>query len=145
MSLLSVAQGESSYLLACNFESSSTEKTNAAGYTVSSSAYGTITQEASSLSGNYSYVFGSSSNVLHQWGGSKTAPNLIMEIIFKRSSAPASEVTLMHAPGYSIYGDANMLRLTTNGYIRGQARNESTSSTVTGSTNLCDGKFHHVV
>ena len=107
MSLLSVAQGSSGYLIACDFETSSTEKTNTAGYTVSSTAYGTITQNASSLTGSYSYVFGANSNVFHQWGGaSNSSANQIFEIVFKRSSTPASQVALMSSPGLSVYNDS---------------------------------------
>jgi hypothetical protein len=146
MSLLSVAQGSTGYLVACDFETSSTQNTSAAGYTVSSTAYGTITQNSSSLTGSYSYVFGANSNVLHQWGGtSSNSANQIFEIVFKRSSTPASAVTLMSSPGNSIYGDTYALYLTAGGTLFGYAASRFSSRQVDSTTNLCDGNFHHVI
>lgn len=147
MSLLSVAQGDANYLIACNFETSSTEKTNASAYNVSSTAFGTITQTPGSLSGSYSYVFGANSNVLHQWGTpSGYTRNQIAEIIFKKDSAPASEVYLIHSPSNDNFDGSFSLRLTSSGYIKAFIRSDSNiTRTATGTINLCDGKFHHVV
>jgi len=86
MSLLSVAQSESNFLIACNLDSSSTEKVTKAGLTFSSSQYGTITQNNSSITGNYSFDFSSNGRVLHQYTGTVTSTHVILEGVFKRSS-----------------------------------------------------------
>jgi hypothetical protein len=147
MSLLSVAQAESSFTIASNLDSSSTEKVNKAGISVSSTAYGTITQNSNSLTGFGSYNFGSDGRVLHQWnnGGGGIA-YLMLEAVFKKSSTPSTDATLITYAGASTLGDTFRIDILSSGYIRGFAANSSGNSrTITGTTNLCDNNWHHVV
>lgn len=140
MSLYTVAQAEAGFTLATNLDTSSTEKVNASGLNVSSAQYGTVTQNASSLTGNASYDFGSDGRVLHQWGASYGINNFIHEIVFKKSSTPSEEVYLFSSL------QTTSLRITSNGYIKASYNTPSYGgNTITGTTNLCDGKFHHVV
>ena len=146
MSLYSVAQAESSFVIATNLDTSTTEKANAAGLSVSSSQFGTVTQNASSLTGNASYDFGSDGRVLHQWGGSGGISRLILETVFKRSTNPSGNVTLVNYAGNSTLGDTFLIDINNSGFVRGLARNSSGSSaSVTGSTDICDGNWHHIV
>jgi len=140
MSLYTTAQAESSFILASNLDSSTTENALKAGLTVSSSAFGTITQNASSLTGNASYDFSSNGSVLHQWSGSTSSRTIIMETVFKRSSAPTGgEVTILSSSGIKI-------GLNTDGTIRGFFKNAFNQTlNLSGTVNLCDNKFHHVV
>jgi hypothetical protein len=145
MSLYTTAQGESGFVLATNLDSSTTEKANAAGLTISSSAFGTITQNASSLTGNASYDFSSNGRVLHQGNFSGATSSFILEAVFKRSSAPGSNVTLIVAPGTS-NSDQAFIDINTSGQVRGFSRNPNNNTTnATSSTNYCDGNWHHVI
>jgi len=145
MSLYTTAQGESGFILATNLDSSTTEKANAAGLTISSSAFGTITQNASSLTGNASYDFSSNGRVLHQGNFSGATSSFILEAVFKRSSAPGSNVTLIVAPGSS-NNDQSFIDINSSGQVRGFTRNSNSNTTsATTSTNYCDGNWHHVI
>ena len=140
MSLYTVAQAESRFILATNLDTSSTEKANRSSISVSSSQFGTVTQNASSLTGNASYDFGSDGRVLHQWGAGYGINDFIHEIVFKKSSTPSEEVYLFSSL------QTTSLRITSNGYIRANYNTpQYGGETITGTTNLCDGKFHHVL
>ena len=139
MSLYTLAQTDEAFLLATNLDSSSTEKVNKSYISVSSSQFGTVTQNASSLTGNASYEFGSDGRVLHQWGAGFGINNIIHEIVFKRSSTPSETVFLFSSL------QTTSLRITSSGFIQANFSTTSGSNTITGTTNLCDGKFHHVV
>jgi hypothetical protein len=144
MSLYTTAQAEPSFYLASNLDTSASEYAKASGLTVSNTLYGTITQNANSLTGNASFDFSSNGRSLFQTGYANGNTNII-EIVFKKSSTPASDVGLIRMPGSTIYNDGHQIILTSNGYIRGNSATSSNGTTVTGTTNLCDGKFHHVV
>jgi hypothetical protein len=140
MSLYTTAQAESSFILASNLDSSTTENALKAGLTVSSSAFGTITQNASSLTGNASYDFSSNGSVLHQWSGSTSARTIIQEAVFKKSSAPTSGSSVL------ISSTGIKIEIQTNGTIRGFFRNGFNQTLNIASTaNVCDGNWHHVV
>jgi len=140
MSLYTVAQADGNFTLATNLDSSSTEKANYSGLSVSSSQFGTVTQNPNSLTGNASYDFGSDGRVLHQWGASYGINNFEHEIVFRRSSAPASDVYLLSSL------QTTSIQITSNGYIRATFNTVSYGgNSITGSVNLCDGKFHHIV
>lgn len=144
MSLYTTAQAEPWFILASNLDSSTTEEAHLAGLTASSSAYGTITQNNSSLTGNASYDFSSNGRVLHQWSGSTSTNSFILEGVFKRSSAPASTVTLMSVPGSS--SGIGRIRINSSGQVEGRFTNAfSQTVSATSTANFCDGKFHHVV
>jgi hypothetical protein len=140
MSLYTVAQAESNFYFATNLDSSSTEKANKAGVSVSSSVFGTVTQNANSLTGNASYDFSSNGRVLHQWGGAFGISNFIHEIVFKRDNNPGSDVVLFNSL------DEVQLILQSDGKVRAYVDPASASPTdITTSADLCDGKFHHIV
>lgn len=139
MSLYTTAQAETGFTLATNLDSSSTEKANASSITVSSAQYGTVTQNASSLTGNASYDFGSDGRVLHQWGGGYGIADFIHEIVFKRTSNPASQVVLFTSLNQS------SLFLNTDGTITAYMQSSSNNTSITSSVDICDGKFHHVL
>jgi hypothetical protein len=140
MSLYTTSQAESSFILASNLDSSTTENALKAGLTVSSSAFGTITQNASSLTGNASYDFSSNGSVLHQWSGSTSSRTIIMEAVFKKSSAPTSGSSVLISSG------GIKIEIQTNGTIRGFFRNAFNQTLSMASTaNVCDNQWHHVV
>ena len=140
MSLYTTAQGEASFILATNLDSSTTENALKTGLTVSSSAYGTITQNASSLTGNASYDFSSNGSVLHQWSGSTSTRTIIQEAVFKKSSAPTSGSAVLISSG------GIKIEILTDGTIRGFFRNAFNQTLNVASTaNVCDGNWHHVV
>jgi hypothetical protein len=140
MSLYTTAQAESSFILASNLDSSPTEFAVRAGLTSSAASFGTITQNASSLTGNASYDFSSNGSVLHQWSGSNSTRSIIQEAVFKKSSAPTSgSSVLISSAGIKI-------EIQTNGTIRGFFRNAFNQTLNIASTaNVCDGNWHHVV
>lgn len=140
MSLYTTAQAESSFFFASNLDSSTTEKAVKAGFTASSEAFGTITQNASSLTGNASYDFSSNGSVLHQWSGTNSSRTIIQEAVFKKSSAPTSgSSVLISASGIKI-------EIQTDGTIRGFFRNSFNQTlTIASTANVCDNKWHHVV
>jgi len=145
MSLYTTAQAESSFILATNLDSSTTEYAVKTGLTSSASAYGTITQNASSLTGNASYDFSSNGRVLHQWSGSTSINSFILEAVFKKSSAPGSQATIIQSGGQST-GSQAKIDINTSGQIRGYFRNAfSQTITATSTANFCDGNWHHVV
>jgi len=139
MSLYTLAQAETGFTLATNLDSSSTEKANVSSISVSSAQYGTVTQNANSLTGNASYDFSSNGRVLHQWGGGFGIADFIHEIVFKRDTNPGSQVTLFTSLNQS------SLFLNTDGTISAYVQSSSNNNTITSSVDICDGKFHHVL
>jgi hypothetical protein len=139
MSLYTVAQAEPNFTFATNLDTSTTEKTNKSSITVSSAQYGTVTQNASSLTGNASYDFGSDGRVLHQWGGAYGITNFIHEIVFKKSSVPSTDVDL-----FASLNDSQ-LAIQPDGKLMAYVSTGSNNQRVYSLANLCDGKFHHVV
>jgi hypothetical protein len=125
--------------MATNLDSSSTERAVKAGVTVSSSQFGTVTQNASSLTGNASYDFGSNGRVLHQWGGSGGVNDFIHEIVFKKNGSPTGGI-LMNSL------DEVVMSFQTDGKLEISIDPAfASASTIITPTNLADNKFHHVV
>ena len=135
MSLYTTAQAEPSFYLALNLDTAADAYAKKTGLTVSSTIYGTVTQNANSLTGNASYDFSSNGRVLFNTGYTNGDTNII-ELVFKRSSTPASDVGLIRMPGSTIYSDGHQIVLTSNGYIKGNSATSSTGIQVTGTTNL---------
>jgi hypothetical protein len=144
MSLYTTAQSEASFILATNLDSSTTERAVRTGSNASSEAFGTITQNASSLTGNASYDFSSNGRVLHQWDNvPSSTSSFLLEAVFKKSSS-GSLVTLLQVGGSS--SGAATIDINTDGTIRGFFRNAfSQTISATSSVNVCDGQWHHVV
>jgi len=140
MSLYTVAQAEPNFYFATNLDSSSTEKVSKAGVTVSSSQFGTVTQNANSLTGNASYTFGANGRVLHQWGGAFGINDFIHEIVFKRDTNPTTDVILFNSLGEI------QLNINTDGTVFAYVSPGSGSQhRIYTTADLCDGKFHHLV
>lgn len=147
MSLLSVAQGESAYNVASNLDTAETEFTRKVGSTASNISYGTFTQSSDSLTGNASYIFGSNAHVVYAGLGTNGGfNNFIQEFVFKKSTKPASGSTHnLSAIPASSGTSTSPISIDSNGYLTAVVRGGSTSNTLTNSTDLCDGKWHHVV
>ena len=144
MSLYTTAQGEASFILATNLDSSPTEFAVRTGLTAASESFGTITQNASSLTGNASYNFSSNGRSLFQFSGSGygfSTNSFMVEAVFKKSSS-GSFVTLLTVPGAS----NATIDINTDGTIRGFFRNAFNQTlNATSSINVCDNQWHHVV
>ena len=140
MSLYTVAQAEPNFTFATNLDTSTTEKANKSSITVSSAQYGTVTQNASSLTGNASYDFGSDGRVLHQWGGAYGISNFIHEIVFKKSSIPSTDVVL-----FASLNESQLAIEPATGKLMAFVSSGSNNQRIYSLSNLCDGKFHHIV
>lgn len=149
MSLLSVAQSEASFNIASNLDTAATEFVKKVGSSATNQGYGVLTQSSDSLTGNASYYFGSNGRVQYNGatGGSGGFANYVQEFIFKKSTKPATgtQQYLSTLPTSQSGGSVNTISVDADGYINTYIKGASLNLFFTGSTNLCDDKWHHVV
>lgn len=146
MSLLSVAIAESAWNIASNLDTAATEFVKPATANATNQASGTITQSSDSVSGNASYIFGANARVTYS-GISNSAGenNFTQEFVFKKSSVPTNVgAWLASIPSIHNGGGFTDVYLDTNGFVQ-VVFSTNTNIFLSGSTNLCDNKWHHVV
>ena len=148
MSLLSVSSAETDLIFVSNLDTSSTERVNKNGFTGTGTAYGTLTQESNSLTGNYSYKFTSGAYIEHgSSSGFGTAGDVSLEVVFKKSGSVASGgECIVRRRGNTTAGDGASIILNADGTITTLIRGyNSSQSTITTSGTYNDDKWHHVV
>jgi hypothetical protein len=148
MSLLSVAQSESSFNVVSNLDTAATEFVRKTGSTASNEAFGTLTQSSDSLTGNASYIFGASARVLYAGLGTGQTTNIVQEFVFKKSTKPVGSTANLSAipNNLTVASTANQVYIDTGGNIGTYFRGVSTGTTLTTtSVDYCDNKWHHVV
>ena len=144
MSLLSVAIAESAWNIASNLDTAATEFVKPSTANATNQASGTITQSSDSVSGNASYIFGANARVTYSGiTNSAGENNFTQEFVFKKSSVGTNNWLASIPTTHNGGGNSNVY-LDTNGFIQVSFKTNTTVF-LSGTTNLCDNKWHHVV
>lgn len=145
MSLLSVAIAEYAWNIASNLDTAATEFLKPTTANATNQAFGTLTQSSDSVSGNASYIFTNNARVQYSGiiNGNSGESNFTQEFVFKKSSVGTGNY-LASIPSIVSGGGISNVYLDANGFIQADF-STNTNLFLSGTTNLCDNKWHHVV